>query len=573
MDIKGKTVLILGAWGLVGSAIARRIVQEKPKNIIIASLKQWEAEEAVAKLKEEFPELGDNFFIPWWGNIFVRDEFKDMSREEILSDPERRRILINEIIGELTDETLKHSALYKLLNQFAPEIVIDCINTATAIAYQNIFTIATEVLNSIDKFKNSDGKKEKENLIELTERLLATLYIPQIIKHVQILYRSMQEVGTKIYVKIGTSGTGGMGLNIPYTHSEERPSRVLLSKSAVAGAHTLLLFLMGRTPDAPITKEIKPTAAIAWKKIGFGEIKFQGKPVELIDCPPDKAFKLKGTLELRITENNFEKLNETLKSVFIDTGENGLFSRAEFETLSTPGQMEYVTPEEIAETVIFEIKGGNTGHDIINALDHATLEPTYRAGFLTEFALKKMRELEKQYNVESIAFELLGPPRLSKLLYEAHLLKLAYGSMENAVKQDPKDMSQKCAEIIKSNKKLRAQIISIGIPILMPDGETLIRGNEIKIPPYRGENTVEITPEKINHWAYDGWVDLRVENMEVWKRRFEQIIKETQLIPPGDTSSRAVRTKDYWEDFKTINEGKLAGWILDREERGMRMKA
>ncbi|CUT03750.1 short-chain dehydrogenase [Candidatus Kryptonium thompsonii] len=573
MDIKGKTVLILGAWGLVGSAIARRIVQEKPKNIIIASLKQWEAEEAVAKLKEEFPELGDNFFIPWWGNIFVRDEFKDMSREEILSDPERRRILINDIIGELTDETLKHSALYKLLNQFAPEIVIDCINTATAIAYQNIFTIATEVLNSIDKFKNSDGKKEKENLIELTERLLATLYIPQIIKHVQILYRSMQEVGTKIYVKIGTSGTGGMGLNIPYTHSEERPSRVLLSKSAVAGAHTLLLFLMGRTPDAPITKEIKPTAAIAWKKIGFGEIKFQGKPVELIDCPPDKAFKLKGTLELRITENNFEKLNETLKSVFIDTGENGLFSRAEFETLSTPGQMEYVTPEEIAETVIFEIKGGNTGHDIINALDHATLEPTYRAGFLTEFALKKMRELEKQYNVESIAFELLGPPRLSKLLYEAHLLKLAYGSMENAVKQDPKDMSQKCAEIIKSNKKLRAQIISIGIPILMPDGETLIRGNKIKIPPYRGENTVEITPEKINHWAYDGWVDLRVENMEVWKRRFEQIIKETQLIPPGDTSSRAVRTKDYWEDFKTINEGKLAGWILDREERGMRMKA
>ena len=58
---------------------------------------------------------------------------------------------------------------------------------------------------------------------------------------------------------------------------------------------------MGRTPDAPITKEIKPTAAIAWKKIGFGEIKFQGKPVELIDCPPDKAFKLKGTLHIKVS--------------------------------------------------------------------------------------------------------------------------------------------------------------------------------------------------------------------------------------------------------------------------------
>lgn len=571
MDIKGKSVLILGAWGLVGSAVTRRIVQEKPRNIIVASLKQWEAEEAVEKLRKEFPEFDRNFFIPWWGNIFVRDEFKDMSREEILSNPEYRRTLINDILGELTDEILKQSALYKLLNRFSPEIVIDCINTATAIAYQDIFTTALEVLHSIDRFKTGDG--EKENIIEPVERLLATLYIPQLIRHVQILYRSMQEVGTKIYVKIGTSGTGGMGLNIPYTHSEERPSKVLLSKSAVAGAHTLLLFLMGRTPDAPITKEIKPTAAIAWKKIGYGEIKRFGKPVELIDCPPEKAFKLNGTIELRITEDNFEKLNETLKSVFIDTGENGLFSRAEFETLSTPGQMEYVTPEEIAETVIFEIKGGNTGHDIINALDHATLEPTYRAGFLTESALKRMRELEKQYGVESIAFELLGPPRLSKLLYEAHLLKLAFESMENVIKQDPKVMSQRCAEIIKSNKKLRAQIISIGIPILMPDGETLIRGYEVKIPPYRGENTVKVTREKINQWAYDGWVDLRVENMEIWKKRFQQIMNEVEAIPQEDTSSRFVRTKEYWEDFKTINEGKLAGWILDREEHGMRMKS
>jgi hypothetical protein len=571
MDIKGKSVLILGAWGLVGSAVTRRIIQEKPRNIIVASLKQWEAEEAVSQLRKEFPEFDRDFFIPWWGNIFVRDEFKDMSREEILSNPEYRRILINDIIGELTDEVLKQSALYKLLNRFAPEIVIDCINTATAIAYQDIFTISNEVLHAIDRLKNGEAKNEE--LIELTEKLLATLYVPQLIRHVQILYRSMQEVGTKIYVKIGTSGTGGMGLNIPYTHSEERPSKVLLSKSAVAGAHTLLLFLMGRTPDAPITKEIKPTAAIAWKKIGYGEILRRGKPIELVDCPPEKAFKLDGKLELRIDDEKFEKLNEPLRSVFIDTGENGLFSRAEFETLSTPGQMEYVTPEEIAETVIFEIKGGNTGHDIINALDHATLEPTYRAGFLTETALRRMRELEKQFGVESIAFELLGPPRLSKLLYEAHLLKLAYESMENAAKQDPKDMSKKCMEIILTNKKLRSQIISIGIPILMPDGKTLIRGNEIKIPPYRGENCVDITPEKINQWAYDGWVDLRVENMEIWKRRFNQIMKEVESIPPTDTSSRFVRTREYWEDFKTINEGKIAGWILDREEHGMRMKS
>ena len=42
--------------------------------------------------------------------------------------------------------------------------------------------------------------------------------------------------------------------------------------------------------------------------------------------------------------------------------------------------MEFVTPEEIAESTVFEIRAGNTGHDIINALDNATLSPTYRAG-------------------------------------------------------------------------------------------------------------------------------------------------------------------------------------------------
>ena len=233
----------------------------------------------------------------------------------------------------------------------------------------------------------------------------------------------MSEVGTKVYLKIGTSGTGGMGLNIPYTHSEEKPSRVLLSKSSIAGAHTLLLFLMGRTPGGPITKEIKPTAAIAWKRIEFGEIKRRGKPIELADIPVSQAVPLKDKFQI-CSDFNFRSTGETLKSVFIDTGENGIFSRGEFETITAQNQMEFVTPEEIADVAVFEIKGGNTGHDIVSSLDHATLEPTYRAGYMQHMAVKKLDELEKQNGKFSIAFELLGPPRLSKLLYEIHLLRL-----------------------------------------------------------------------------------------------------------------------------------------------------
>lgn len=34
----------------------------------------------------------------------------------------------------------------------------------------------------------------------------------------------MSESGTRLYLKVGTTGTGGMGLNIPYTHSA-RPAQ------------------------------------------------------------------------------------------------------------------------------------------------------------------------------------------------------------------------------------------------------------------------------------------------------------------------------------------------------------
>ena len=89
--------------------------------------------------------------------------------------------------------------------------------------------------------------------------------------------------------------------------------------------------------------------------------------------------KLNRTLRLHMPDAARQR-GEQLRSVFIDTGENGYFSRGEFEAISTPGQMEFVTPEEIAESTVFEIRAGNTGHDIINALDNATLAPTYRAG-------------------------------------------------------------------------------------------------------------------------------------------------------------------------------------------------
>ena len=563
MVITNKSVLVLGGWGLVGSAICRKLMEEKPKRIILTSLKESEAKDACETMRREYPKAGKNFFVPWWGNIFVRNEFKDLNREDILSDPYKRTKFLDDIIEELTTDVLERSALFQLIHKYKPDVVVDCINSATAIAYQDIFQSSRDVMIAL--------KNEAANLRETVERLLATQYTPQLIRHVQIFYRSMNAAKTGIYVKIGTSGTGGMGLNIPYTHSEEKPSRVLLSKSAVAGAHTMLLFLMGRTPDAPITKEIKPTGAIAWKKIAYGEIAKRGKPIDLYDCPPDQGIELKGKFKLKM-DGNLQKTGHHLRSVFIDTGENGIFSRGEFEAIATPGQMEFVTPEEIADSVLYEIRGGNTGHDIINALDNATLSPTYRAGFMFQGALEKMKQLEKEHNTNSVAFEMLGPPRLSKLLYEAHLLRKVYGTVNVVLKTPAKKISEDLTAYITKDQALRSQIVSIGIPILLPDGKKLLRGNEVKIPAYRGINELNITPESIEEWARAGWIDLRGVNMEQWKIRLNEIKKEVELHIANDTSSRNFRTMEYWSNFNDIDAGKIVGWVFTEEEKGKRMK-
>jgi len=565
MDIQNKKVLVLGGWGLVGNAVTKKLISEKPKQIIVTSLKKEEALDEVSKLKKEFPHLPKDYFIPWWGNILVRNSFKDTDRNQLLSDPSKRKILLQDTLEELNNEILKASALFQLINKHKPEIIIDCINTATGIAYQDIYTTYKRVKHKLN------NKPKIDDVVEETEKILCTMYIPQLIRHIQILYNSMHKAKTEIYFKIGTSGTGGMGLNIPYTHSEEKPSRVLLSKSAIAGAHTLLLWLMGRTPDSAIAKEIKPTAAIAWKKIEFDTVKKKGKPIEVYDIPFEDQIKLDKTLRFK-TDKTYNSNGNVLKSVFIDTGENGIFSRGEFEVITAQKQMEFVTPEEIAENIVYEIKGRNTGHDIINALDNATLNPSYRAGYLQHFAVDILSDLEKQHDISSVAFEMLGPPRLSKLLYEIHLIKVVTGTMKQIRTFSAKKLSSKLTELLRENHKLRNEILSIGIPILMADGKTFLRGKEMKIPVFTGEEQISLDREKINQFAYEGWVDLRPANMQFWLKRINALMKEAMAIDEKETSSRHVRTKQYWNNFEEISIGRVVSWIFIHEEKGTRMK-
>jgi hypothetical protein len=561
MDIRGKSVLILGGYGLVGQAVARRLLQEQPRELTLLSLKQDEAQEAVESVRAEADGVALHAA---WGDVFAFSEAKDRPRREVYGDRALRARMIESLIDPLSEAAAAQYYLYQLITERRPDIIVDAVNTATGIAYQDIYKTSRNAYQTL-----KDGGDLRESL----ETLLVTDSLPQLIRHVQVLYQAMLKAETRAYFKIGTSGTGGMGLNIPYTHSEEKPSRVLLSKSALAGAHTLLLFLMARTPDGPIIKEIKPAAAIAWKRIGYGEVRRGGQPVALYDVDPARAQALAPGSTFRPHDQaQGAATGETLKSVFIDTGENGIFSLEEFSAITTGEQMEFVTPEEIADVLARELLGGNTGHDVINALDNAVMGPTYRAGLMRHWALEKLRALEEEHGVRSVAFENLGPPRLSKLLFEAHVLRRDHVSMDRVRATTPEDMSRRAAARVLEDGDLRRNILSIGIPILLPDGR-LLRGPECKIPPRtRDDEAFEVTPERIEAWAGAGWVDLRLANMERWQERFRRIRAEMDGISARDTSSRFLRDRQFWGAEEKIQPGKIVGWIFATEEKGARMK-
>lgn len=541
MNLENRKILVLGGYGLVGMAVCRELLARRPAEIQIHSLRIEESE----RTREELaPEAGQTRISVSAGNIFGLDGTGDRI-EKIRAE-----------LQTLSDENLSVFSLYRLLTESKPDVVIDCVNTSTGIAYGNIFQAAEALLNQLEAGAVTP---------EAAEALLDALYMPRLIRHIQVMYRGMIDAKTRVYVKVGTTGTGGMGLNIPYTHSEERPSRVLLSKSALAGAQSMLLFLMARTPNAPITKEIKPAAAIAWKKIGYGPIYRHGKPLRLVDAKPrplGATFSTEDPAAARETDVLYE-------NVFIDTGENGVFSAEEFVSVSTGEQMEFITPEEIASYLVFEIEGRQTGREIVSALDSAVLGPTYRAGILRHWAIERMNELQEQHGAHSVAFEQLGPPRISKLLFEAHLLRLAFGTMAAVREATPDEVRDRLDRLVRNQPDVANQVVSIGVPILLDSGE-ILRGPRTLVP--AGLKDEPVTPDKLESWVRDGWADLRRANCEKWIERFRRIHEEIEAIPDHDTSSRHLRNRRFWGGEQLIRPGKIVGWLLEAEDGGWRIK-
>lgn len=198
-------------------------------------------------------------------------------------------------------DALKKGAIANLLAQHKPSVAVNCINLATLFSSQPVNQYETFIRFYID------------------------------------LYKAIRDYRRPLhYIQVGTTGTGGLGFDIPFTHGQKKKDLPLFHKAAFAGISTAMLTLLSRSFDAKVLiSEIKPGLAV-------------------------------------FTDRIIEQTVGQSKLVAIDGGENGFFTYNELAILMC--YMGFTTARAIAEKVASIIKGKTqtispVAYDVVSGLN------------------------------------------------------------------------------------------------------------------------------------------------------------------------------------------------------------
>jgi hypothetical protein len=264
-----------------------------------------------------------------------------------------------------------------------------------------------------------------------------------------------------------------------------------------------------------------------------------------------------------------------------------------------------VTPEDVARAAVEEIIGESTGFDIVASLNSVCLDSSYRGGVMRNLALEQLKHLEEARGMESVAFEILGPPRLSKLLWEAYLIKHAgrLGELLAPVFDDgvldlhqrialfeqafdPQALCEQIVSALANDEVTRARIISIGIPICTPDLR-LVYGPTVALMrayPDRTMNSIMRDPAQRAYFLEHGAVMLLPGNLERWRERITEALRYHFLANnSGDDGNGS--GCDYRNLFSLrrnaetgrvehveLHLGELVGLMFVTEEKGSRRR-
>lgn len=72
---------------------------------------------------------------------------------------------MHDVLDDLNQDILEHSYLSQVITKHKPDIIVDCVNSATALAYQDIFTSSIEVRKVLDNVKKRKSRMKQFRLL------------------------------------------------------------------------------------------------------------------------------------------------------------------------------------------------------------------------------------------------------------------------------------------------------------------------------------------------------------------------------------------------------------------------
>lgn len=506
-------VLFIGT-GQIGKAILSKIVNNHPQRIVIHNLTKQESELVCKKYKQLYSNIE---FIASYGNVFMPYKLKDLTNTNLYDKSDD---IINYFYNEINQMTLEKSTIVTLIKKYRPNLIIDAINTATVLgnAYNPEYNL---------KCFNEDPS-------QCSKKLMVDDYTTKLINFIYGLKYGIETYNVKKYIKVSTTGLGGMGINMPYTHGDNPKmnlSSALMGKISASGVLHQLLWNLEHTMGDNVSLIIPGTF------VGYDSIK--SEPIEtdkglLFKRHKPKSYNL---LQKNEIEYNNSITKDYLEFPVVRAGENHVYSKMELNVLTAIGQMEGITKDEVANRVIDCIDGRSTS-DILVALDNAMLKPTYLG---REMIYDLNHEFEKIEYDFGIATGNLGVT-LSKKLYELYIIKSVYPTIKSL-------KESKLVDIVKNvnlnlNDKLIEEAMSLGIPILDFKNNLYIADYSL----YPGINDDKsINKLNIEKWTKIGWIDLRKENIKSLIEMLIEVYEDAQEKLKNFNN-------DIYFNFKNIND-------------------
>ena len=250
------------------------------------------------------------------------------------------------------EDVLKKNVLRSCMKELKPDVLINAINVAT------IFSHDTKV--------GYDA----------------------LIKFYVTLYGSILDLRKPLhYIQMGTTGAGGLGFNIPFTHGAALEDLPIIHKAAFSGMTTSLLTMLSRSYGGDIkVSEIKPGLAI------FSDV------VQV------------------------EKIGDGV-AVTADGGESGPYTYNELALLTA--RMGFTTADCIAKDVLAVIEGKKavrrlSAYDITEVLNATIVSPVKGDEHRRQVLMKGMKHAAGKSGV--IATGSLGPPSITRDLIIGHAI-------------------------------------------------------------------------------------------------------------------------------------------------------